>query len=101
MMRPGRIVNSHPSPRALLARFGRSAAAHRGRACGGKARASDPRAILIGMTDRDLKEIEERLNALSRLVCAIADKVKLDDAADPFVSIALSDIRFELHLDRK
>ena len=53
------------------------------------------------MTDRDLKEIEERLNALSRLVCAIADKVKLDDAADPFVSIALSDIRFDLHLDEE
>ena len=52
------------------------------------------------MTDRDLKKIEERLNALSRVVRAIADKVKLDDDADPFVSIALSDIHFDLHLDR-
>ena len=56
--------------------------------------------MLFGMTDRDLKKIEERLNALSCVVRAIADKVKLDNDADPFVSIALSKITFDLHLDR-
>ena len=38
--------------------------------------------MLFGMTDRDLEKIEERLNALSRVVRAIADKVKLDDDTD-------------------
>ena len=56
--------------------------------------------MLFGMTDRDLKKIEERLNALSCVVRPIADKVKLDNDADPFVSIALSKITFDLHLDR-
>ena len=56
--------------------------------------------MLFGMTDRDLEKIEERLNALSRVVLAIADKVKLDGDADPSMSFALSDIRFDLHLDR-
>ena len=50
------------------------------------------------MTDRDLKKIEKSLNALSRVVRAIADKVDLNN--DMSVSFELSDIRFDLHLDR-
>ena len=56
--------------------------------------------MLFGMTDRDLEKIEERLNALSRVVRAIADKVKLDDDIDAIVSMDLSKINFDLHLDR-
>ena len=56
--------------------------------------------MLVGMTDQDIEKIEERLNALSRVVRAIADKVKLDDDTDAFVSFALSEINFDLHLDR-
>ena len=56
--------------------------------------------MLLGMTDRDLEKIEERLNALSRVVRAIADKVKLDDDTDVLASMALSKINFDLHLDR-
>ena len=53
-----------------------------------------------GMTDRDLKKIEKRLNALSRVVTAIADKVKLDDDMNSHVSFELADIRFKLHLGK-
>ena len=56
--------------------------------------------MLLGMTDRDLEKIEERLNALSRVVRAIADKVKLDDDTDVLASMVLSKINFDLHLDR-
>ena len=56
--------------------------------------------MLFGMTNRDLEKIEERLNALSRVVSAIADKVKLDDDIDAIVSMDLSKINFDLHLDR-
>ena len=56
--------------------------------------------MLFGMTDRDLKKIEERLNALSRVVRAIANKVKLDDDTDVLARMALSKINFDLHLDR-
>ena len=56
--------------------------------------------MLFGMTDRDLGKIEERLNALSRVVRAIADKVKLDDDTDVSARMALSKINFDLHLDR-
>ena len=52
------------------------------------------------MTDRDLKKIENRLNALSRVVTAIADKVKLDDDMNSHVSFELADIRFKLHLGK-
>ena len=53
------------------------------------------------MTDRDLREIEERLNALSRVVRALADKAKLDDGRNSIMRLAdLSDIRMDVHLGR-
>ena len=52
--------------------------------------------MLFGMTDRDLKKIEERLNALSRVVCGIADKV--DPQNDISMIFELPKIRSDLHL---
>ena len=53
------------------------------------------------MTDRDIRTIEERLNALSRVVRALADKAKLEDDRNPTMRLMdLSDIRHDLHLGR-
>ena len=57
--------------------------------------------MLFGMTERDLKKIEERLNALSRVVAEIADKLKLEDDPNSTASLFdLNGIRFDLHLGR-
>ena len=52
--------------------------------------------MLFGMTDRDLKKIEQRLNALSRVVRGIADKLELNN--DISLSFNLTKIRSDLHL---
>ena len=52
--------------------------------------------MLFGVTDRDLEKIEERLNALSRVVRGIADKLELNN--DISLSSDLTKIRFDLHL---
>ena len=51
------------------------------------------------MTDRDLKKIEERLNALSRVVRGIADKLELNN--DTSLSFYLTKIRSDLHLSNR
>ena len=65
-----------------------------GRLCG-PSRPCTP-VMLFGMTDRDLKKIEERLNVLSRVVCEIADKLELNN--DMSVIFELPKIRSDLHL---
>ena len=53
------------------------------------------------MTDRDLKNIEERLNALSRVVTALAEKVTDGsiDSRDPHLRLSdLHEIRRTLRL---
>ena len=55
-----------------------------------------PPVMLFGMTDRDLNKIEERLNAISRVVCKIADKLELRN--DLSVTFDLPKIRSDLHL---
>ena len=53
------------------------------------------------MTDRDVKNIEERLNALSRVVTALAEKVTDGsiDSRDPHLRLSdLHEIRRTLRL---
>ena len=58
-----------------------------------------PRLCFFGMTDRDLKKIEERLNALSRVVRGIADKLELNN--DTSLSFYLTKIRSDLNLSNR
>ena len=58
-----------------------------------------PPVMLFGMTDRGLKKIEQRLNALSRVVRGIADKLELNN--DISLSFDLTKIRFDLHLSSR
>lgn len=53
------------------------------------------------MTDHDLEKIVERINALSRVVAAIAKDAKLDNDPASRVSVFdLSEIRGDLHIGR-